>query len=68
MQEALSAESLEGRKSGVQTAESNWAAGIQGERGDIGLERDLEGEMKSEQRWLGVMAIIDDCVSKKQPV
>ena len=50
VQKALSAGSFEcresgGRKSGVQTAESNWAAGIQCERGDIGLERDLEGEI-----------------------
>ena len=64
----MRAESLEGRKSGVQTAESKWAAGILCERGDIGLERDLEGEMKSEQRELGVMAITGDCVSKKPPV
>ena len=64
----MSAESLKGRKSGVQTAGSKWAAGILCERGDIGLERDLEGEMESEQRELGVMTIPGDCVSKKQPV
>ena len=73
VQKALSAGSFECRESGGQevwgqTAESNWAAGVQCERGDIGLKRDLEGEMKSEQRELGVVAITDNCVSKKQPV